>query len=363
MVAKLGEQDGKPAPVNDWMHYITFDVMAQFIFSRDWNQLATGKLNEGISYASAYLKFAIYGTQVPWLALSLMKIPYMPEPQSAMVEFASRALDDRMKEQPVTPDAMSHLLGNKDPEAQQFLSRHDLESDVFMIIVAGADTSFSVLVNLCFRLAANPQYQAQLRDEVAIAFSTNEPGSMAVNWPALSSCAFLAALINETLRLHPPVPSGMQRLTPPEGLIIPFESKLSSKTTAASDKNTIHIPGNSVVSVPTYSIQRSPRYFADPNSFIPERWTTRPELIIDKRAWCPFSLGAYGCAGKYFALMEIKLVIARLVLAFDLQFPELPAEGLELQQKADQEMWLKTQDDHMTLQPAQLKLRFVKRDE
>ena len=58
--------------------------MAQFCFSRDWGQLATGKIHEGIKYASEYLQFAVYGTQVPWLAISLMKIPFMPEPQSAI---------------------------------------------------------------------------------------------------------------------------------------------------------------------------------------------------------------------------------------------------------------------------------------
>jgi len=208
LIDKITEYNGKPVSVNDWMHFITFDIMAQFCFSRDWNQLATGKMNEGISYAAAFLRFAVYGTQVPWFAVSLTKIPKMPEPQSAMMEFSSRALDERIKQEPTTPDAMSYLLNNKDPEAQQFLSRYDLESDVFMIILAGADTSFSVLVNLCFRLAANPQYQTQLREELAAAnaLSPNTQGPTTVNWPARSACTFLAAIINESLRLQPPGP-------------------------------------------------------------------------------------------------------------------------------------------------------------
>lgn len=336
------------------VHFITFDTMSTLIFSRSWNQLQTGIIHPGIAYASAYLKFAVFGTQVPWLALALTKIPYMPEPQTAMMEFANKCLDARMKETPPIPDAMSYILAEKDPQAQQFLSRHDIESDVFMIQLAGADTSFSVLVNLCFRLARNRDYQIQLRDEVASAFTLDKFGTAkSVDWPKLSNCHFLTALVNETLRLHPPVPSGMPRVAPPEGLNIPLESKSSSESPA--DHAILHVPGNAVVSVPTYAIQRSPKYWTDSDSFIPERWTNRPDLILDRRAWCPFSLGAYGCAGKYFALMEIKLIIARLATAFDIQLSGTMDE-------TEMENWLNKQDDWMTLQPAELKLRFAKRE-
>lgn len=338
------------------MHFITFDVMAQFCFSRDWNQLATGKIHQGIKYASDYLQFAVYGTQVPWLAISLMKIPFMPEPQSAMMEFSTKALDERMQQEPEIPDAMSYILSEKDPEAQQFLSRHDLESDVFMIMLAGADTSFSVLVNLCFRLAAQPEYQTRLREETAAAFNTDGQGRSVVNWPLLSGANFLAAIINETLRLHPPVPSGMPRVVPREGLTIP----LDNASDMLDDSNSIQIPGNAVVSVPTYRIQRDPRYWVDPHSFVPERWTTKPEMILDRRAFCPFSLGAYGCAGKYFALMEIKLVIARLVLDFDIKFAD-NVTSEEMGRTGAKRRFLTTQQDWMTLQPGPLRLKFEKR--
>ena len=326
--------------------------MAQFCFSRDWGQLATGKIHQGIKYASDYLQFAVYGTQVPWLAISLMKIPFMPEPQSAMMDFSSKALDDRMQKEPAIPDAMTYILSEKDPEAQQFLTRHDLESDVFMIMLAGADTSFSVLVNLCFRLAAQPEYQTRLREEIAPVFTTDAHGRTIVNWPLLSSATFLAALINETLRLHPPVPSGMPRVVPIQGLSIPPDD--ASDSTTSNNAKYMQIPGNAVVSVPTYRIQRDSRYWVDPHSFVPERWTTKPEMIIDRRAWCPFSLGAYGCAGKYFALMEIRLVTARLVLDFDIKFA-----GQMSQEEMSQ--FLQTQQDWMTLQPAPLRLKFEKR--
>ena len=321
--------------------------MSAFIFTKDWNQLITGKMHAGIKYASDYLQFAVYGSQVPWLACTLTKIPNMPEPQSAMVDFSRKALAERRKTEPRIPDAMTYIMSEKDPEAQQFLSAHDLESDVFMIMLAGADTSFSVLINICFRLAANKQYQRQLREEVKDVFNVKDKTS--ANWSTLSSAPFLSALINEVLRLHPPVPSGMARITPAEGLII--EADKDSK----GDRESVTIAGGVNVSVPTYTLHRSPKYWVDPLEFIPERWSTKPELILDRRAWCPFSLGAYGCAGKYFALMEIKLVIARLVTDFDIDFATQLDEG-------DRQKWLDNQADWMTLQPSTLMLKFNPRE-
>ncbi|KAG8410235.1 hypothetical protein J3459_017227 [Metarhizium acridum] len=50
----------------------------------------------------------------------------------------------------------------------------------------------------------------------------------------------LDAVISETMRLHPAVPSGTQRMTPPEGL--PIGER--------------HIPGNTIVQVPSYTVFR-----------------------------------------------------------------------------------------------------------
>ena len=164
---------------------------------------------------------------------------------------------------------------------------------------AGSDTSYSAIVYAFYYLAKNPSMQQRLREEVQEAFiSESTP-----DWTKLSTLPLLDGIINETLRLHPPVPSGMPRQTPKSGVQIgPY-----------------WVPGETIVAVPTYSIQRDERYFAQPNDWIPERWFSQSELIIDRHAWIPFSVGPFNCVGKYFALMEIKVLIAKAVTAFDIE--------------------------------------------
>jgi cytochrome P450 family 628 len=97
----------------------------------------------------------------------------------------------------------------------------------------------------------------------------------------LMTVALLDAVINEAMRLHPPVPSGTQRMTPAEGLWIGGK----------------FIPGNTIVQVPSYTVFRDERAFESPNEFIPERWTSRPELVRDKSVYIPFNTGQSSHAG------------------------------------------------------------------
>lgn len=52
--------------------------------------------------------------------------------------------------------------------------------------------------------------------------------------------------------------------------------------------------------------------------FIPERFFSQPELIKNKDAWVPFSIGPYGCIGKNLAYMEIRTLTALLISSFDI---------------------------------------------
>ena len=87
-------------------------------------------------------------------------------------------------------------------------------ADARLIIVAGSDTTAATLTFLFYHLAQEPAIVEQIREEL-------RPSTQG-DWhdKDIHNCATLNGAINEALRLHPPVPSGVQRITPKEGMQI-----------------------------------------------------------------------------------------------------------------------------------------------
>ena len=91
------------------------------------------------------------------------------------------------------------------------------------------------------------------------------------------------------------------------------------------------------------------KYFPDPNTFIPERWTTRPDLLLNRDAFAPFSLGSFpfpsflappvfptplfqsflnnrfsfigpfNCVGRNLALLQLRIALALVTRKFDIE--------------------------------------------
>lgn len=78
------------------------------------------------------------------------------------------------------------------------------------------------------------------------------------------------------------------------------------------------------ISVHPYTIYNSPKCFHRPESFVPERWLPHPSCPVEYAsdrlsAVLPFSIGSRRCLGEHLAWFEMRLILARLVWAFDME--------------------------------------------
>ena len=113
---------------------------------------------------------------------------------------------------------MSHILGagtffKNDKQQERLL----LMGDSRLLIVAGSDTTATTLVYTFYNLAKNPSLADKIRAELK---EKNIQNNSDLSVSALQYCDYLNGVINETLRLHPPVPGGVYRNTPKEGVVI-----------------------------------------------------------------------------------------------------------------------------------------------
>ncbi|KAK4675043.1 hypothetical protein QC764_501827 [Podospora pseudoanserina] len=111
---------------------------------------------------------------------------------------------------------------------------------------------------------------------------------------ALAELPHLNAVIQEAMRLHPFLPTGGIRKTTDTGVTI----------------RDVHIPPHTTVLTPLYTISLREDCFEQGSSFIPDRWTTRPEMVRNAAAHAPFSLGKYNCIGQHLAMRMMRAVHA-----------------------------------------------------
>lgn len=98
----------------------------------------------------------------------------------------------------------------------------------------------ATLSYLVFHLAEKPEWQQKLRKELERIRADNKSTEKIFPDQWLKDSDLFNGLINETLRLNPPVPSGVFRRTPPEGISI----------------GDTYIPGNTNIQMPMYVMSR-----------------------------------------------------------------------------------------------------------
>jgi len=112
----------------------------------------------------------------------------------------------------------------------------DIPNQAMLLVIAGSGPTAPALAATLRHLAERPDLQQQLRDELrAIDFQVG-----AKNHAQLAKCEMFNACIDEALRLHPPIRSGPERMTPPEGLQV----------------GDVYIPGNIRLTTPLWVLQR-----------------------------------------------------------------------------------------------------------
>jgi len=312
LLAHILEHAGKPMNVTDWFNFYSFDVMGDLAFGKSFGMLEGGVKHYFMSSLHADMTNIGLFSHMLWLFPLFKATPVLNYEHKRFWKFVNAQVEERRKMKPNRPDVFYWLLEEHESKRRTRQEELDLIGDAYLIVVAGSDTTAASLTCLFFELTLNKRCQRELQKEVDEYFTTTDVPDPS----SLSKLKYLDAVINESLRLHPPVPSGVQRMTPPEGIRI----------------DDTFIPGESIVQIPVHTVQRDERNFVRPDDFIPERWTTRTDLIRNPSVFIPFSVGPYACIGKQLGLMEIRYVVAQIVHSYDVelapgQSPEAFLEG------------------------------------
>ncbi|KAH7157917.1 averantin oxidoreductase [Dactylonectria estremocensis] len=301
LMKKIDETAGQPLDVSLWCNFYAFDVMGDLAFGKSFNMLKDGVKHFFLELThSSTILVTLFG-KCSWCWLLIQSIPIITYQREKFLDWLRQQVKERAENEPELPDVLSWIL-SAFREVEKPSKQHELDllGEANLIVVAGSDTTAAAMTCTLFELACHPEVCRKLQLEIDGYFATHET----TDFSGLSRLEYLQAVIDEAFRLHPTVPSGLQRATPPEGLQI----------------GDVFIPGHMIVQIPTYTTMRDDRRYVRPNDFVPERWTTKPDLVKNTSGFAPFSMGRYSCPGKQLALMEIRHVISQIVNKYDVGF-------------------------------------------
>lgn len=184
-------------------------------------------------------------------------------------------------------DILSLLLAARDEDGLP-LSDTELRDELFTVLVAGYETTATALAWTMGLVLRHPDVRAKLEGELRA-----HAGDGPLDPASLSKLELLDAVIKEALRLYPVVPIVSR---------IPKKPYTLGKYTA---------PKGTRISTGIYLLHRRPDLYPEPLRFNPARFLGKK---VDPYAWIPFGGGIRRCVGMAFAMCELKVVLASVLL-------------------------------------------------
>ncbi|KAI9820833.1 MAG: hypothetical protein M1826_000858 [Phylliscum demangeonii] len=182
----------------------------------------------------------------------------------------------------------------------------ELRHQLLNILLAGRDTTASLLGWLFFLLARHPAVLQTLRQAIVEAFGgADEADADRITFTGLKACAYLQYCLHETLRLYPVVPVNARHAV--RDTTIPCGGGPDGRSPVFVRQ------GETVVYTVHVMHRRKDLWGPDADEFRPERW----HGLKQTWNWLPFNGGPRICIGQQFALTEASYVTVRLLQRFD----------------------------------------------
>lgn len=279
----------------------------------DWlhkKQLAIG--HGWTKYAALHTFFGDLVQYIPftpaWEIVQLRR-----ETEGAMYDAIKQVRAEGVQNQ-TSQNLIATMLGAKDPKTGRTVSDKEIVEEACTMLFAGFDTTSTTMSWALYFLAKDPEAARWVQEELDNVLGYG-PSAREPTMEDLPNLKRTRAMINETLRLRPPLMSASRMTTRP--------TKLGK----------YEIPAQTIVNANIFLAQRNPKYWDKPNEFWPQRWDESPSDDADadsprgdtdkKRrhpfAFIPFSAGARNCIGKNFAMQEMMIAMSMLLCRFNVE--------------------------------------------
>lgn len=265
------------------------------------------------------LQFLVFlGYQFSSKLMQLLHVPVLPWKVTRFLrDLVEQAITVREREDIVRPDLIQLLMKRrgstdaqshrKTPRAEDVppeLNNEDIAAQVMVFFLAGFETTSTLLSFMSNRLAVMPDIQKRLREEIDATLARH---AGRVTYDSIAEMKYLEMVINETLRMYPPVE------------VLDRKCVMHYEVPATRRNPRLVLERGDAIWVPVYGLHRDPQYWPEPQRFDPERFSDENKQNITPFTFLPFGSGPRNCIGTRFAMMEVKVAVIHLLTHFELK--------------------------------------------
>jgi len=327
---RLVAEGNNPVDIEACFSQLTLDVIGKAVFNYDFNALRKESpviqavytaLKETEQRATDLLPY----WKIPFLSLfderqrkAQEAVEIIRETTNELIDRCKKMVEEEERRTGSREEVDETYVNDADPSVLRFLiaardevSSTQLRDDLLSMLVAGHETTGSVLTWTLYLLLENPACMAKAVEEVDGVLGSRTVPTLA----DLQKCPYAMRCINESMRLYPHPPVLIRRAL--------MEDRLPGGQI---------VPRGQDVIISVYNIHRSEEVWgSDAGEFKPERFDLSAPVPTEQNTnykFIPFSGGPRKCIGDQFALMEAQ--VALIVLLRGMQLELVPDQKIEM---------------------------------
>jgi cytochrome P450 len=202
--------------MTSWYNYTTFDIIGDLAFGEPFNCLQDSHCHPWVKAVFPSLKGAVLLR--PFLLLpkqlgSILVPQWLKKMRDANFIFAKEKVNHRLSIQTTRPDFMTYILRHNN---ERGMGLSEMQANAGLLIIAGSETTATLLSGCTFYLLKHPTVYDKLIHEIRGTFEKETD----ITFQSVANLQYLHAVLEESLRLYPPVPAILPRTVPEGGAFI-----------------------------------------------------------------------------------------------------------------------------------------------
>ncbi|KAI1376114.1 putative cytochrome P450 [Hypoxylon crocopeplum] len=301
--------------IEAWYNWTTFDVVGNLVFGQSFHCLENVNYHPWIEFIFKSIRIGSILVAMTYVGLGDL-VQILVNIGGNAVLTVRKYTDDMVRTRLAMDKDRDDLFEGLVKKREDWnLSFEKLSSNAFILVLAGSETTATTLSGATYLLLTHPEILAKLNKEVRSSFSSVEE----ININSVNKLTYMLAILNESLRLYPPVTSGLVRTVPSGGEQIADH----------------FVPAGTFVEIQHWSMNHSKENWKDPWEFRPERFLKTTEEAAKEgnklEALQAFNVGPRNCIGRNLAYAEMRLILARIVYDFDMKLSDESQRWIERQ--------------------------------